>query len=166
MIFSKKKISSLFSKGMVIPKTAQDTIPFYEVYENGIFLVGEDRYTLIFSFENLDYSLLRENEQMDTYQDYQKLLNALPTDIQYQEFIMNSSINADKLRKSMMPKERRYGELYDDYCEIIEENVKRSELACAKKIMLIALSYKPQTKVDNINVLFKYFREMQTTSTK
>lgn len=162
MIFSKKKISSLFSKGMVIPKTAQDTIPFYEVYENGIFLVGEDRYTLIFSFENLDYSLLRENEQMDTYQDYQKLLNALPTDIQYQEFIMNSSINADKLRKSMMPKERRYGELYDDYCEIIEENVKRSELACAKKIMLIALSYKPQTKVDNINVLFKYFREMQT----
>lgn len=69
MIFSKKKFSSLFSKGMVIPKTAQDTIPFYEVYENGIFLVGEDRYTLIFSFENLDYSLLRENEQMDTYQD-------------------------------------------------------------------------------------------------
>ena len=47
MIFSKKKISSLFSKGMVIPKTAQDTIPFYEVYENGIFLVGEDRYTLM-----------------------------------------------------------------------------------------------------------------------
>ena len=44
----------------------------------------------------------------------------------------------------------------------VEENVKRSELACAKKIMLIALSYKPQTKVDNINVLFKYFREMQT----
>lgn len=163
MIFQKKvKNSSLFSGGMQIPKTAQDTIPFMEVYENGLFLVKEDRYTLIFSFENLDYSLLRESEQMDTYEDYQKLLNALPTDIQYQEFIMNSSINANKLRKAMIPKERSYGELYDDYCNIMEQNIKKSEQACAKKIMLIALSYKPQTKVDNVNVLFKYYRELQT----
>ena len=163
MFFQKKtKNNNLFSKGMKIPKSAQDTIPFIECYENGLFLVGDNRYTLIFSFENLDYSLLRETEQMDTYNDYQKLLNALPTDITYQEFIMNSSINADKMRKVMIPKEKRYGELYDDYCDIMEKSIKKSELACADKIMLIALSYKPQTKVDNVNVLFKYFRELQT----
>ncbi len=157
-----KKTKSLFSNGMKIPKTAQDTIPFMECYENGLFLVGEERYTLIFAFENLDYSLLRESEQQETYEAYQKLLNALPTDIQYQEFIMNSSINADKLRKAMIPPERRYGELYDDYCDILEDYIKKSEQSCAKKIMLIALSYKPETKVDNVNVLFKYFRELQT----
>ena len=162
MIFQKKSNKSIFSGGMQIPKTAQDTIPFWEVYENGIFLVSEDRYTLIFSFENLDYSLLRETEQNDTYENYQKLLNALPADISYQEFIMNSSINADKLTKAMIPTERKYGELYDDYCKILEENVKKSEQACANKIMLIALSYKPQTKIDNVNVLFKYYRELQT----
>lgn len=159
---TKKKNKSLFSGGMKIPKTAQDTIPFMEVYENGLFLVGEDEYTLIFAFENLDYSLLRESEQMETYEDYQNLLNALPTDVRYQEFIMNSSINAEKLRKVMIPPERKYGQLYDNYCEIMEENIKKSEQACAKKVMLIALSYTPQTKVDNINVLFKYFRELQT----
>ncbi len=157
-----KKTKSLFSKGMKIPKTAQDTIPFMECYENGLFLVGEERYTLIFAFENLDYSLLRESEQQETYEAYQKLLNALPTDIQSQEFIMNSSINADKLRKAMIPPERRYDELYDDYCDILEDYIKKSEQSCAKKIMLIALSYKPETKVDNVNVLFKYFRELQT----
>ena len=81
MIFQKKRSNSIFTGGMQIPKTAQDTIPFWEVYENGLFLVGEDKYTLIFSFENLDYSLLRETEQKDTYEGYQKLLNALPTDI-------------------------------------------------------------------------------------
>lgn len=68
MIFQKKKNNdSLFSGGMQIPKTAQDTIPFWECYENGLFLVGKERYTLIFAFENLDYSLLRETEQQDTY---------------------------------------------------------------------------------------------------
>ena len=42
MLFTKKKNKSglHFSKAMTIPKTAQDTIPFYEVYDNGIFLVG------------------------------------------------------------------------------------------------------------------------------
>lgn len=157
----KKKNKSLFNKGMKIPKTAQDTIPFWEVYENGIFLVGEERYTLIFSFENLDYSLLRESEQQETYNNYQKLLNALPTDIHYQEFIMNSSINEEQLRKAMIPSERRYGKLYDDYCSVLEQFITKSAQACANKIMLIALSYKPMTKVDNINVLFKYYRELQ-----
>lgn len=150
------------SGGMKIPRTAQDTIPFWEVYENGIFLVGEEKYTLIFSFENLDYSLLRESEQNDIYESYQTLLNALPSDVHYQEFIMNSTINAEQLRKTMIPKDRMYQELYDDYCNILEENIERSKQACAKKIMLIALSYSPQSKVDNANVLFKYFRELQT----
>lgn len=83
-----------FSKTMTLPKTAQDTIPFIEAYDNGLFLVAEDTYTLIFAFENLDYSLLRDEEQIDTYNRYQKLLNALPTDISYQEFIMNSIIHS------------------------------------------------------------------------
>ena len=158
----KEKSKPLFDNGMKIPKSAQDTIPFWEVYENGLFLVGEDRYTLIFSFDNLDYSLLRESEQMDIYNGYQKLLNALPTDITYQEFIMNSSINSEQLRKAILPRERRYGRLYDDYCGMLEQSIEKSAQACAKKIMLVALSYKPVTKVDNVNVLFKYYRELQT----
>ena len=164
MIFKKKNNNSLFSNGMKIPKTAQDTIPFWEVYENGIFLVGEDRYTLIFSFENLDYSLLRDKEKEDIYEGYQKLLNALPTDVHYQEFIMNSAINSEQLRKAMIPGNRSIdNELYDNYYnDILEEKIELSTQACAKKIMLIALSYKPLTKVDNANVLFKYFRELQT----
>ena len=58
---------------MTIPKTAQDTIPFVEAYDNGLFLVDEDTYTLIFAFENIDYSLLRDEEQYDCYEKYQKL---------------------------------------------------------------------------------------------
>ena len=164
-IFKKKnKNNSLFSDGMKIPKTAQDTVPFWEVYENGIFLVGENKYTLLFSFENLDYKLLRDREQEEIYGNYQKLLNALPTDIHYQEFIMNSSINREQLRKAMIPDNREIdNELYDNYYDdILEGKISQSTEACAKKIMVIALSYVPQTKIDNVNVLFKYFRELQT----
>ena len=151
-LFKKKsKSNSLFSEGMKIPKTAQDTIPFWEVYENGIFLVGEDKYTLLFSFENLDYKLLRDREQEEIYQNYEKLLNALPTDIHYQEFIMNSAINAAQLHKAMIPEKREIdNELYDNYYDdILESKISQSAEACAKKIMVIALSYVPQTNIQN-----------------
>ena len=48
-LFGKKK--SPYRKTVELPKTAQDTIPFMEAYDNGLFLVDEDKYTLIFGFD-------------------------------------------------------------------------------------------------------------------
>lgn len=164
-LFGKKKSNAspgFYERKVEVPHTAQDTIPFIEAYDNGIFLVAENVYTLIFAFENLDYTLLREEEQRELYRDYQKLMNALPIDIDYQEFIMNDSINVEKLRSTIMPKDNRFGEISMNYRELMEDVIRTSEIACADKIMMIAISYRPQTSVDNINVLFKYYRELQT----
>jgi hypothetical protein len=50
-IFQKKdKSKTPFGYGQKIEnaKTAQDTIPFIECYDNGLFLTATDTYTLIF----------------------------------------------------------------------------------------------------------------------
>lgn len=151
-----------FSKTMKLPKTAQDTIPFIEAYDNGLFLVAENTYTLLFTFENLDYSLLRDDEKEEKYAQYQKLLNALPSDINYQEFIMNTTTNSSKLERVLIPPEKKYGTLYDDYCKIERDFINKSQVSSAEKIMVVAMSYKPINKADNVNVLFKYYRELQT----
>ena len=65
---NKNKNGVFFGKTMSVPKTAQDTIPFIEAYDNGLFLVGEDTYTLIFAFDNVDYSLMRDQEQREIYE--------------------------------------------------------------------------------------------------
>lgn len=151
-----------FSKTMKLPKTAQDTIPFIEAYNNGLFLVAENTYTLIFAFENLDYCLLRDEEKQEKYNQYQKLLNALPSDINYQEFIMNTTSNSAKLERVLVPAKEKYGELYDDYCNVQRGFIDKSQVSSAEKIMVVAMSYKPINKTDNVNVLFKYYRELQT----
>ncbi|MDO5558369.1 MAG: DUF87 domain-containing protein [Oscillospiraceae bacterium] len=162
-VLKKSKTKGLFfGKTMTVPKTAQDTVPFIEAYDNGLFLISENTYTLVFAFDNIDYSLMRDEEQEDIYKKYTKLMNALPADINYQEFIMNSKVDPEKLRKILVPEEMQYGDLYDDYCSIQEKSIKEAEGASAEKIMLIAMSYKPETKVDNVNILFKYYRELQT----
>ncbi len=93
------------------------------------------------------------------------IANGIPTlssNLQkFQEFIMNCKVNPEKLREILSPQNRQYGDLYDDYCGMQENLIKEAADASAEKIMLIAMSYKPETKADDVNVLFKYYRELQ-----
>lgn len=149
------------AKVVKIPKTAQDTIPFIEAYENGLFLMKDNTYSLIFSFENLDYALMREEEKDEKYYQYQKLLDALPSDINYQEFIMNTTANSNKLTDILIPKNRQFGDLYDDYCKIQNDFIDKAESSSAEKVMVIALTYTLINSTDNVNILFKYYRELK-----
>ena len=162
-IFSKKQ-KSPFKKITQLPKTAQDTIPFIEVYDNGLFLVDDNKYTLIFAFENIDYILIRDTEQREVYNKYMKLLNSLPTDISYQEFIMNTDIDLASLEKVLIPPEsnRRFDrELYTDYCKVMKSFIDSAGESTSNKITLVAMSYCPSSKIDDVNVLFRYYREIQ-----
>lgn len=167
------KISSIFSKkpsdflGKVkakVPKSAQDTIPFIEAYENGLFLTEENTYTLIFAYKNIDYFLFRDEEKQEIYEKYMRLMNALPTDIEYQEFTMNSEVDSDVLYNTMLPKreaEEKYPDIAKDYKTIMSEYIQNTSTAASKKIMLIAMTYTPQSKIDNANILFKYYQNLQ-----
>lgn len=162
---SKKEKKPLFAykDKITLPKTAQDTIPFIEAYDNGLFLTKENTYTLIFAFENIDYALLRDDEQEETYMRYQRLLNALPTDVNYQEFIMNTVVNTNKLRNVLLSDTDTVSDdLKTAYNQLMEKVISKSEEATSEKITLIAMSYQPDITVDNVNILFRYYRELQT----
>lgn len=164
-LFTKKPSAFLGRKKAIVPKSAQDTIPFIEAYENGLFLTGENTYTLIFAYQNIDYCLYRDEEKQDVYERYMRLLNSLPTDIHYQEFIMNSEVDSDILERTLLPGTLAaavYPDIAKDYCNIMNEYIQNTASAAAKKIMLIAMTYTPQGKIDNANMLFKYYQNLQT----
>lgn len=159
---ARKNVPFGYDKRIVMPKSAQDTIPFYEVYDNGLFLTGVNTFTLIFAFSNIDYSLLRDREQEETYQRYQRLLNALPVEINFQEFIMNSSVNTAKLRNILISNNKEIPrDILDDYNKNLETYIAKSEDATSEKITLVAMSYTPNETVDNVNIMFRYYRKMQ-----
>ena len=47
---------------------------------------------MIFAYNNIDYFLFRDDEKEDIYEKYMRLLNTLPSDIEYQEFTMNTEV--------------------------------------------------------------------------
>ncbi len=162
-LFGKKKAP--FRKVTELPKTAQDSIPFIEAYDNGLLLVDEEKYTLIFAFENIDYALIRDSEQADVYDKYVKLLNSLPADVEYQEFIMNTEIDVSMLEKALIPPSYNPNidrVLYQDYCKVMKSYIDETNDGSARKIMIGAISYRPVNKIDNFErIIFAYYYSLR-----
>lgn len=164
--FKNKKFNAfLGKKKAVVPKSAQDTIPFIEAYENGLFLTGENTYTLVFAYQNIDYFLFRDEEKQEIYDKYMRFLNSLPSDISYQEFTMNSEVDSNVLYKTMLANQRAaemYPDIAKDYNKLVGGFIEDTASAASKKIMLIALTYTPKNSIDNANMLFKYYQNLQS----
>ena len=66
----------------VVRNTAQDTIPYLEQYENGLYLIdrekGLGRYAFIWHLGNTDYRLLKDTEKQKRLDAYSAVFNTLP----------------------------------------------------------------------------------------
>ena len=159
---NKKNKAFLGTKKAVIPKTAQKTIPFQEAYENGLFLNYDGSYSLIFSFENIDYSLFRDEEKQEVYKKYTQLMNSFSPDVNVQEFVMNTDIDTTTLRETLMPDTTDFPVIEEDYRNIIEKTISESSATGAKKIMIMALSYKPTGNIDKADILLDYYQDLSS----
>lgn len=157
----KKEVN--FAKSKKIPESSQDTIPFDEVYENGIFRRGEV-FILMFKIENTDYKIMRENEKDVFYEKYQHYLNTLPQDIRYQELIMNYPIDRSSLIETLVPQNNNshcHPDVYNDFCDVMYKVIDTSAEKSCEQVIISAISFKPKTKLDDVNILFKYFKGIQ-----
>ena len=60
-----------------IPKSVQDIIPVKAIWEDGIFLVGENQYSKTFKFLDINYAVASKEDQESMFLDYSDLLNSL-----------------------------------------------------------------------------------------
>lgn len=164
MVDEQKQKEGGFRKAKTKARTAQDTVPFEECYENGLFRTGET-FSIMLSFENADYKVMRENEKDTFYQKYIHLLNTLPQDIHYQELIMNYPTDRKQLENAIVPKDNGRQicsrAVYRDYRHVMERLIDQAAVQSCEQVIVAAMSFTPKTKLDNVAVLFKYFKALQ-----
>ena len=56
------------------PKSIQETIEIEKVAANGIFEVSKNRYTKCYCFHDINYTTTNEEEQIDIFERYCKLM--------------------------------------------------------------------------------------------
>ena len=89
------------SKQQSRPTTAQKTIPFIKMYQNGICQVTHSYFTKMVEFYDINYELLDVEEQGDILRIYSQFINYFDPSIKFQLFLFNRQANEEILMEQV-----------------------------------------------------------------
>ena len=91
-----------------IPKSVQDAIPIDAMWEDGIFLVGKNKYSKCFKFTDINYSVASREDKEEMFLEYSELLNSFDTGATSKITIINRRLNKLDFQKTMFIKLEDY----------------------------------------------------------
>ena len=103
---------------IVIPKKVQDIIPVRTIWEDGIFLVGKNKYSKSFRFEDINYAVASLDDKHSMLMQYSDFLNSLDSAATTKITVNNRRLNKLDFERDILMDLREDG--LDEYRE--EEN--------------------------------------------
>ena len=108
-----KKIFKLDKEKFKVPRSVQDIIPVKAIWEDGIFLVGNNKYSKSFKFIDINYAVASKEDKEAMFLDYSALLNSLDAGATTKITINNRRINKLDFEKTILLKDS--GDELDKY---------------------------------------------------
>jgi len=97
-----KKIFKQDREKFKIPKSVQDVIPAKVLWEDGIFLVGKNKYSKCFKFTDINYAVASKDDKEAMFLEYSELLNSFDTGATTKITISNRRLNKIDFEKTVM----------------------------------------------------------------
>ena len=85
-----------------IPRGVQDTIPVQAIYEDGIFLVGRNKYSKMFRFDDINYAVASRDDKEAMFLEYSELLNSLDSGATTKLTINNRKLNKTDFEQKIL----------------------------------------------------------------
>ena len=123
-----------------VPKGVQDVIPIRTIWENGIFLVGNNKYSKTFRFTDINYEKASEENQKSMFLAYSALLNSLDSNSTAKITIMTRRLNRKDFEEDILIGDRNDGlnHLRKEYNDMLREIA--AEATCMLRDMFITVS--------------------------
>ena len=85
-----------------VPKSVQSVIPIKTIWEDGIFLVGKNKYAKTFKFEDINYAVASREDKEAMFLEYSELLNALDSGATTKITINNRRLNRADFEQNIL----------------------------------------------------------------
>lgn len=105
MLKTLKTIFKQDKEKIKVPKFVQDIIPVKAIYEDGIFLVGKNKYSKSYKFLDINYAVASREDKEAMFLEYSELLNSLDTGSTAKITINNRRINKLDFEKTILLKD-------------------------------------------------------------
>jgi len=86
----------------VVPKSVQDVIPIKTIWDDGIFMIGNNKYAKTYRFEDINYAVASKEDQEAMFLEYSELLNSFDSGATYKITIIVKKLDKEEFKKSIL----------------------------------------------------------------
>ena len=97
-----KRILKQDRERFIVPKKVQDIIPVRTVYPDGIFLVGKNKYSKMFRFEDINYAVASIEDKKSMLMEYSDFLNSLDSAATTKITVNNRRLNRIDFERNVL----------------------------------------------------------------
>ncbi len=156
-----KTLSNIFKldkEKFKVPKCVQDIIPIKALWEDGIFLVGNNKYSKSYKFLDINYAVASKEDKEAMFLDYSSLLNSLDPGTTTKITINNRRINKLDFEKTILLDyaDDELDKYRKEYNQMLVNQAKNANEIVQEKILTISIYKK------NIDDARSYFRRAGT----
>ena len=113
MLKTLRRIMKQDAERFRVPRGVQDIIPVQEIYPDGIFKVGKNKYSKSFRFDDINYKVASDEDKEAMFLQYCEILNSLDTGATTKLTLNNRRINRRNFEKEILCKKQ--GDELDEY---------------------------------------------------
>lgn len=135
------KIFKLDKEKFVVPRSSQDIIPIKALWEDGIFLIGNNKYSKSYKFIDINYAVASREDKESMFLDYSELLNSLDSRATAKITINNRRINKIDFEKTILldMENDELDKYRKEYNQMLIDQAKNANEIIQEKIITISV---------------------------
>ncbi|MDD3187809.1 MAG: ATP-binding protein [Bacilli bacterium] len=142
-----KTIKTIFKQDkekFIVPKGVQDAIPVTRIWQDGIFLLGSNKYSKCYRFTDINYAVASKSDKEAMFLEYSELLNSFDCGATTKITVSNRRINRlDFERNILLPKaEDGLDEYREEYNKVLLEKATGANGIVQEKYITVSVNKK------------------------
>ncbi len=104
-----------------VPKTAQQSIPFDRMFQDGICRIGSDYYTKTIQFQDINYQLALQEDKTEIFEEWCAFLNFFDSSVHFELSFMNMATDIEDFRTGIAIPHRNdeFNSVRDEYSTML-----------------------------------------------
>lgn len=117
------------------PQTAQQSIPYKEIFKDGICRVNDKLYTKTIQFFDINYQLAQPDDKAQIFENYCDFLNYFDSTISIQLTFINQRANMQDFSKSIAipPQGDEYDDIRREYADMLKNQLEKGNNGLSKR---------------------------------
>ena len=117
-----------------IPRTAQQSIPYDRMFQDGICRVGTDFYTKTIRFQDINYQLAQQEDKTAIFEEWCSFLNFFDSSVHFQLSFMNMATDAADFDKNIriQPRPDGFNPVRAEYSQMLKTQLSQGNNGLTK----------------------------------